>query len=108
MYMPKFLYAVKDQGDSPVTIWDGSVLFGGFLVFVDGTNDPTITIYDNNAASGETIIPATTYDAVYYGNQGFMPGFPIVLDNGIHLVISIGAGSCKVVVLFRPHKIVSP
>ena len=74
------------------------------MFFTDGSNDPTVTVYDNVSATGSTLIPATTYDAVYYGNQGFMPGFPIVMNTGIHLVVSIGAGSCNIVIFHRPHK----
>lgn len=105
--VPKFLWTVKTAAEAVtpgVTIEGGSALFGGVLVFTDGTNDPTLTIYDNITNSGRMLVPATTYDAVYYGNQGFMPGFPIIMNDGIHIVVSLGAGTGYIVVFHRPHK----
>ena len=67
----------------------------GFLLGLDGTNDPTITFYNAQSAVSETdIIPTCTYDASALGLNGVMPGaMEIDCPNGIYVeVADLGTG----------------
>ena len=80
----------------------GPGIFCGVLVGTDGTNDPTITIYDHaSTTSGTEVMPTTTFDASALGLNGFMPGFGILCQNGLYVEISC-AGTVEVTVLRRP------
>ncbi len=75
--------------------WTGSVLR------TDGTNDATITVFDNaSAASGAELIPSNTYDASALGLNGAMLTKPVIAKNGVYIEITC-AGSCEVVPLFK-------
>lgn len=71
--------------------------FRGFLLGMDGVNDPTITVYDNaSTASGDEIIPTNTYDASALGLNGVMfPGLGRICKNGIYIEITC-AGTVEV------------
>jgi hypothetical protein len=78
-----------------ITSNGGSVICGepcffyGFMLGLDGTNDPTITFYDNaSEASGEEIIPTNTYDASILGLNGAMLPVPKYCKNGIYVGIT--------------------
>ncbi len=62
-------YQLGDQGyipknkSNPLTasalVVTGRAVFYGFMVRTDGTNDVTLTFYDNTVASGTNIIPSS-------------------------------------------------
>jgi len=92
---------INDASGVAVT---GRCKFYGYLVGVDGTNNPTISCYDNKtSAAGTEVVPTTTYDSSALGLNGFMvPGHnPIDCDNGIYIEITLGAGNVEVVVYFE-------
>ena len=62
--------------------------FLGFLLGLDGTNDPTITIYDNTTNTGNQIIPTNTYDASQLGLNGAILPYPKYCKNGVYADIS--------------------
>jgi hypothetical protein len=67
---------------------------------LDGVNDPTLTFYNNIVASGEEIIPTSTFDASLLGLNGVM-GMHMYCENGIYLEVAC-AGSVEVVPQFSP------
>jgi len=73
----------------------------GYLVGCDGSNDPTVSIYDNaTAASGTELIPTATYDASALGMNGAMFPEAVMAANGITVSVTLGSGTCEVVVLY--------
>ena len=73
----------------------------GFLVGTDGTNDPTITMYDGTATSGNEVVPTNTYDASLLGLNGFMmDGSGIICDHGVYCEITC-VGAVEVVVYYK-------
>ena len=89
-------------------ICTGPGVFGGFLLGMDGANDPTITIYDNTEASGEEMVPTSTYDASTLGLNGaligkHLPGF----KNGLYVEVTI-TGAKEIVVFYKLDSDMSP
>jgi hypothetical protein len=79
--------SITSNGGSVIST--GPCFFYGFLLGLDGTNDPTITFYDNaTEASGEEIIPTNTYDASILGLNGAMLPAPKYCQNGIYVGIT--------------------
>ena len=74
----------------------------GYLVGLDNTNDPTITIYDDNAAAaGNEVIPTNTYDASVLGvNGATLPGGGVNCDKGLFCYCTIAAGQAEVTVYY--------
>lgn len=79
---------VSITGNGGSLIHSGPCFFYGFLLGLDGTNDPTITFYDNTSASGEEIVPTNTYDASLLGLNGAMFPAPKYCKNGIYVSIT--------------------
>lgn len=79
--------------------YTGRCMFQGFLLGTDGTNDPTITIYDNTTNSGRELVPTTTYDASALGLNGAMIPCELEANKGVYAEITC-AGACEVVVIF--------
>ena len=79
----------------------GRCVLGGFLLGMDGTNDQTVTVYDNIAELGLKIVPTNTYDASALGLNGYM-GPTVECKNGVYVAIS-GAGTVEVVVLYKEY-----
>lgn len=78
-------------------------VFYGYIVGMDGTNDPTITIYDNsNAASGHEPVPTNTYDASVLGVNGAMlPADGTRCRNGLYCYTTIGAGAVEITIYYN-------
>lgn len=77
-------------------------LFYGFLLGMDGTNDPEIAIYDNATTnSGQELIPSNTYDAGLLGLNGVTISKPILAQNGVYVEITCG-GTAEVIPLISP------
>jgi len=89
------------QFDGGGLVHDGPALLFGFLIGTDAVNDPTITVYDNTAASGKEVVPTNTYDASALGLNGFMPGAGIKCKNGIY--VANDQGTSEVTVFYTPH-----
>ena len=72
----------------------------GFLIGTDGTNDPTITVYDGTTNSGDEIVPTNTYDASILGLNGFMlDGMGIGAYDGLYCEITC-SGVVEVVIYY--------
>jgi len=85
---------------SSAVVYTGACVFNGFLIGTDGVNDPTITFYDNTAASGEEIIPTCVYDASALGLNG-VTGINQYCSTGIYLEITC-SGTVEVVPQYTP------
>jgi len=73
----------------------------GMLIGTDGANDPTITVYDNTAASGDEVVPTATYDSSALGLNGVtLPGDGARCENGIYVEITLAAGAVEVVIYY--------
>lgn len=76
-------------------LYAGPCTLCGFLVSTDGVNDPTITLYNAQAATANTeVVPTTTFEAPTYGLNGFMPGeMQIDCPDGLYVeVANLGTG----------------
>ena len=71
-------------------IRNGNCLLKGAFVTTDGNNNATLTIYDNNGASGKIarqfVVPAAQRYGGFYYREG------IQIDNAMYCVIS-GTGA---------------
>lgn len=79
---------VSISGNGGSLICAGPCFFYGFLLGLDGTNDPSITFYDNTSASGEEIVPTNTYDASILGLNGAMFPAPKYCQNGVYVYVT--------------------
>ena len=78
-------------------VYSGRCKLHGFLVGdLDGTNDATVTIYDNTAASGNEVIPSFDSDASALGLNGAMFNFGEQMEKGIYVEITC-SGTARVV-----------
>ena len=76
------------------TLVDGRGLLSGVLVITNGTNDATIILYDNNAASGDKLFEAVVAGA---NNAVLFPFEKKVLaENGIYVSVAGTGASCIV------------
>lgn len=74
-------------------------IYWGFRVGMDGSNDPTITLYDDAAAAqGTEVEPTNTYDASALGANGANMGVGVLCKNGLTGDVTISAGSCEITV----------
>jgi len=71
------------------------------LIGTDGSNDPTITVYDNTAASGNEVIPTVTYNSGINGLNGVtLPGAGVRCENGIYIAITC-SGNVEVTIYYK-------
>lgn len=80
----------------------GSCIFQGLLIGTDGVNDPTVTLYNNTAASGDEVVPTATYDASALGLNG-LTGVNVWCDKGLYVEIAC-SGDVVVVIFYSPLK----
>ncbi len=81
-----------DQTASALIV-SGPCVLHGIVVKTDGTNDVTLTIYDNTSAAGTTkLLPAST--VVDGANTPWAAGTtpPALMANGIYVSISVAGG----------------
>ncbi len=84
----------SDELTADATIYDGYTLLAAVLVITDGTNDATVILYDNTAASGTMVFEAVVAGA----NDAELFNFthPVKCSTGLHLDISGTGASCIV------------
>lgn len=71
------------------------------MLGMDGTNDPTVTIYDHaTAASGNEVVPTNTYDASALGANGVMFPERVACENGIVVDVVLGGGNLEVTLYY--------
>ena len=79
----------------------GECAFHGIVLKTDGSNNVTLNIYDNTAASGTKLIPT---DFVVPGSDyyfGYSPPKAIKCSNGVYISVSVaGGGSCAFQVFY--------
>lgn len=79
----------------------GRCIFLGLAVTTDGSNDVTVNIYDNTAASGNKLGPTDITAKATDENFGYKPPKPLPCDTGIYVNISVaGEGTCSWVVYY--------
>lgn len=67
--------------------------FHGITVITDGTNIPTIDIYDNTVASGRRLIPTWPVPTVTVNRSiTYDMSPPIKVQNGIYVGVSVAGG----------------
>ena len=81
-------------------VFTGKGRVSGFLLGMDGVNDPYITIYDGIDNIGEEFIPTNTYDASARGLNGVMLTFNKKCQTGCYVEITCN-GTVEVVVFFN-------
>ena len=73
-------------------LFTGRSLLDSVLVLTNGTNDATVIIYDNTAASGKKLFEATVTGA---SNQAFFSfNNPVQVEKGMYLDITGTGASC--------------
>lgn len=87
------------------TITTGAGLFYGIVVRTDGTNDVTLNVYDNNAAtvSGTRLTPASIVidGASYASGWAYSLDPAITYTTGIRVGVTVaGGGTCAYDVLY--------
>jgi hypothetical protein len=103
---PVFAFSPGDKAFSSgeqtasALILTGDGYFHQIIIQPDGTNDVTLSIYDNTAASGTEITPTF----VFAGDDGAAATPPvwIYVNTGIYVSVSVaGAGTVDYTVLYR-------
>jgi hypothetical protein len=72
----------------------GANLLTGVIVGTDGTNNATVTVYDNTAASGSKLLEVVVVGSAR--STPFLFNNPIKAENGLYLDIS-GTGASATV-----------
>jgi hypothetical protein len=81
-------------------IINGAGYYHGVKVNTDGTNDATVTVYDNTTASGTVIDAATTYTgSSQSGSSSYNP--PLQYKSGLYLSVAT-TGTATVTVYYTP------
>ena len=76
-------------------------VLNGFLIGVDGTNDPTITLYDDNDnADGNEVVPTNTYDSSLLGLNGAMFIEGVRCNRGLYCEITC-SGTVEITVYYQ-------
>ena len=85
-------------------IFSGPCVFMGFLLGVDGVNDPTVTFYNGTSAVPDAeVFPTTPFDASTLDPKGFMPGnLEIDCPDGLFAQVSATMGGGEAVAYVRP------
>jgi len=85
-------------------IYGSPCVFIGFLLGVDGVNDPTITFYNGTTVIGDgEVFPTTPFDASTLDPKGFMPGgMEIDCPNGLYVQVSATMGTGEAIAYVRP------
>jgi hypothetical protein len=104
----KVIYGAANAGCSisagktaSALIVTGSGIFLGLLIKCDGTNDLTLNVFDNTAASGTKLVPTDIiFDgAVKINALSFLPG--VRFSTGLYVEIAVaGGGACEVMALY--------
>lgn len=92
--------AVISSGEktADTTILTGGGYFKQIVVMPDGTNDVTVSVYDNTASSGTKILPTLTFAGD--GGPQASPPIWVRVDSGIRVDITT-AGTVAYTVLYR-------
>jgi hypothetical protein len=103
---PVFAFAPSDKAFSSgeksasALILTGDGYFHQLVIMPDGTNDVTLSIYDNTAASGTEVTPTFVFDGD--GGPQATPPVWVFVDTGIYVSVSVaGAGTVAYTVLYR-------
>lgn len=76
---------------------DGQVFSGpgrlcSILIITDGTNDATVTLYDNTSAAGTKLWEGIVKGADNYGGRNWT--YPVKFTNGVYADLSGTGASC--------------
>jgi len=92
---------ISDPAASSAAAATGQAAFYGIIIKTDGTNNVTLNIYDNIAASGKKLVPT---DIVVLGTAriwalSYSPAIKCL--TGIYVSVSVaGGGTCTYQVLY--------
>lgn len=85
---------------------DGVVCAGpgvleGILMITDATNNLTVKLYDNAAASGTVLIPEFVSTTSATKRFEYLPIPSLEFQNGMYLDLTLSAGAASVVLFYR-------
>lgn len=86
--------ACSGQKSSSELILTGRGLLASILLLTDGSNDATLTVYDNTAASGKIVRKFKVLASEEFG--GTILPYPIYMENGIYVAVS-GTGATYII-----------
>lgn len=82
-------------------IYSDECVFDGIVVMPDGTNDVTVTVYDNSTGSGSTPVPTFTFSGTG-GAQALMMPCSVRMGTGIYVNVTVaGGGTVEYTVYYR-------
>lgn len=84
----------KAVADSPVVVKASAGILRGFTAYTDGTNDVTVTAYDNASSAAGTILSKVIVHGA--DDSGGLIGIDVEAANGIVVTIS-GTGGHAIV-----------
>lgn len=90
-------------GNATTIIYNGPAVLAGLIVATDGSNDPTVTCYDDTdgLTAANRITPPIVVDSTSQEPVGFLPPMPIQCRTALTIVTS-GMGTGEVHVYWRP------
>ncbi len=97
-FTPKEVADSSGEQTADATILTGAGYFHQLIVMPDGTNDVTVSIYDNTASSGTEILPTMTFA----GDGGAQASPPVWVGVGTGIRVDVTtAGTVAYSVLYR-------
>ena len=85
----------SDEQTADGIIANRTAILCGVMIISDGTNDPTVILYDNTAASGAKLFERSV-DVSVEGFGSYIELPCVKADNGIYLDITGTGASCIV------------
>ena len=85
-------------------VYDGPCVLYGVYVGPDGSNDPTLSVFNNTVASGDEVLPTATFQAAQ-GLQGVtLPEGGVDCPKGVYGEITLSAGSVEIIFYIKPKQ----
>lgn len=99
-FQPYEWAVTSDEQTADATILTGSGWFHQIIVMPDGTNNVTVSIYDNTASSGTELLPTMTFAGD--GGPQASPPVWVACSTGIRIDVTVaGGGTVAYAVLYR-------
>ena len=97
-FAPNEVAYSSGEKTADATILTGTGYFHQIIVMPDGTNDVTVTVYDNTASSGTKILPTMTFSGT--GGAQATPPVWVGVNTGIRVDITT-VGTVAYTVYYR-------
>lgn len=100
--MEKDFSRATDVKTASALIFTGEGVLHGIMVSTDGTNTPTVEVFDNTAGSGTPLTPAWVVATGATDKMRFLSfPQPVRFRIGLYVKITLGAGAMSYVVYFN-------